>query len=200
MHIQVIQGRTSDPRALKEQLQRWVDEVAPGAVGALGSTFGVTAEGDLIGIARFESAEAAYNNSNRPEQGDWWSVTEKLFDGPVTFHDSTEVDQFLRGGSDDAGFVQVMQGRATDTAKVRALESRMVDALEQNRPDVIGSIRAWYGDGAFTEFVYFTSEAAARDGEAKPLPPEEAALMGELQQVMSIDRFYDLTDLWLFTV
>ena len=58
MFVQVIQGRTSDARQVRAQLDKWVKEVAPGAVGWLGSTAGVTDDGQVIALARFESEEA----------------------------------------------------------------------------------------------------------------------------------------------
>src|SRR3712207_6112514 len=119
MFVQVFQGRTSDPDALRAALERWMRELAPGAIGWLGSTDGVTDDGTFVAVARFESAEAAARNSERPEQGQWWAETEKLFDGEVTFRDSEDVDVELYGDPDRAGFVQIMQGRVTDIARAR---------------------------------------------------------------------------------
>lgn len=199
MFVQVIQGKVSDAAALRERFELWQEELQPGAAGYLGSTFGVTAEGEAIGIARFESADAADRNSARPEQGEWWAGTEKLFDGPVTFHDSSEVDFFAEGDPDQAGFVQVMQGTTSDLAKLREVEARALPMLAQQRPDVIGSLRANYGDGGFSEFIYFRSEAEARAGEKQELPSDAAEIMAEMDGVMTIDRYIDITDPWLFT-
>jgi hypothetical protein len=41
MFVQVIQGQVSDAARVRAQLDRWVEEVAPAAVGWLGSTSGV---------------------------------------------------------------------------------------------------------------------------------------------------------------
>jgi hypothetical protein len=38
-------------------------------------TGGVTGEGDLIAVARFESAEQARASSGRQEQDAWWKET-----------------------------------------------------------------------------------------------------------------------------
>src|ERR1700747_4456 len=67
MFVQVIQGHVSDAAQARAQLDRWAEEVAPGAVGWLGSTSGVTDDGRLVALARFESDEAARPNSDRPE-------------------------------------------------------------------------------------------------------------------------------------
>ena len=190
MFIQVITGEVADPAGIESVLDRWQSEVRPGATGFLGSTGGVTADGRFVVLARFESAEAARANSDRAEQSAWWSEAEKCFAGPVTFHDCTEVDTFRGGGSDEAGFVQVMQGRA-DRARLRALDERVEAVLPDLRPDLLGSVRAWDGD-QYTEAAYFTSEAEARAGEAKPPPAELADAMREWQDVMGPITYYDL--------
>ena len=114
MFVQVIQGHVSDAAQVRAQLGSWVQEVAPGAVGWLGSTSGVTDDGRLIALARFESGEAARRNSDRPEQTAWWEQTAALFTGEPVFHDSTSVQVDTPGDPSQAGFVQVMQGRSSD--------------------------------------------------------------------------------------
>ena len=196
MFIQVIQGRTSDAEGLRRQFDRWSEEVRGGAKGYLGSTGGVADDGTAIFLARFESPDAARQNSGRPEQDAWWNETAKYFDGNVTFRDCTEVDTTLAGGSDKAGFVQVMQGRVTDKARLRALEEEWMPKMQELRPDVIGSVRAWDGDH-FTEAIYFTSEAEAREGEKKMAGGEFD--MAEFDALNDGDvTFVDLKDPWLF--
>ena len=75
MFVQVIQGQVSDPERARAQLDKWVAEFAPGATGWLGSTSGVTDDGTFVSLARFESPEAARQNSDRPEQDQWWMET-----------------------------------------------------------------------------------------------------------------------------
>ena len=201
MFVQFIQGRVSDRHALKARMDQWIQDLKPGAEGWLGSTAGVTEDGRAITMARFESEKAARNNSDRPEQGEWWAQTERLFDGEVTFHDSTEVETGLQGGSDDAGFVQVIQGRATDPARVKALFKEMAVYVGKNRPEVIGWTVGWYGDGGFTEFVYFTSEADARAGERRMEGEDERnTRMEEWRATLDGDpEFYDLKDPWMWS-
>jgi hypothetical protein len=193
MFVQVIEGRIADPAALRRQLDRWNTELRPGAAGFLGSTGGVTDDGRAIALARFESAAAAKANSDRPEQGQWWAETEKCFDGPVTFSDSEEVDLFLAGGSDSAGFVQVMKGSA-DRDKLHALDERFAPSAATFRPDLIGGIRVWTAPGSYVELAYFTSEADARAGEAKAPPPEMAAEMKDFEELMGNVEYLDLRD------
>ena len=100
MFAQVIQGKTSNPQAFDSALNQWVQDLAPGATGWLGSTSGVTEDGRVIAVVRFESEEDARRNSNRPEQDQWWSETAKAFDGEATFRDSTDVTVDVQGDPD----------------------------------------------------------------------------------------------------
>lgn len=193
MFVQMIEGQVADHDGLLRQLDRWDSEVRPGAEGFLGSTMGVTDDGYLLAFARFESPAAARANSNRPEQSQWWAETEGCFDGEATFTDCTEVATFMGGGSDGAGFVQVMRSSAVDRDRLREMD----EAFEKHsgfRPDIIGGLRLWTGADSSTDVVYFTSEAEAREGEKKEPPPELAAAMGEFQDLMSNVEFFDLRE------
>jgi hypothetical protein len=192
MFIQVIRGKAGDPQAARRLMDRWTDELGPGAKGFLGSTAGVTPGGELIALARFESEELAQANSNRPEQGKWWQEMEKTFSGPVTFKNSSDVDVLLGGGSDDAGFVQVMIGTAVDQAKARSLQAQIEKEVTASRPDVIGGLLAWHDDGTFTEAIYFQSEEAARKAEGGEPP----AALAEIDAAMPVAEYLDLRQPW----
>ena len=183
MFVQVIQGRTSDAEALRAAIDRWERDLAPGADGWLGSTGGVTDDGRVIGVVRFESEDAARRNSARPEQDRWWRETERLYDGTVTFRESTDVLVDLQGDPDQAGFVQVMQGRTSDPARARELMAQDPDTWAKFRPDVLGSLEALHDDGSYTMVLYFTSEADAREGERKEVPLELRAVMEEMDKL-----------------
>lgn len=199
MFVQVIEGRVADAEGLKRQVERWRQEIRPGAVGYLGSTGGIADDGRSILVARFESEAAARRNSDRPEQGEWWAETSKYYDGEVSFHESTDVEQITGPGSDDAGFVQVMQGRCPNRGRLQELESAMGPTLHEQRPDVLGDFRVWYGQGDFTMVIYFTSEAAARQGEAKAPPADAREGFDEWPSLLQDVRFTDLRDPWLFS-
>ena len=200
MFVQVIQGRIADAEAMRRALDRWAAELAPGAVGWLGSTAGVTDDGRFVALVRFDSAQAARRNSERPEQDQWWAETSKLFDGEATFRDSTDVTVDAVGDPDRAGFVQVVQGRGSDPERAKELMSQDSDKWAEIRPDVIGSVAAGHDGGAYTMAMYFTSEAEAREGERKELPPELAAQMEEMNK-MSIGEpeFFDIRRPWLLS-
>jgi hypothetical protein len=197
--VQVIQGQVADADKARAALDRWARELAPGATGWLGSTAGVTEDGRFIALARFESEEAARRNSDRPEQGRWWAETAKLFSGEATFNDSSDVTVDLAGDPDEAGFVQVIQGRSSDPDRARELMGRDSSAAwAAYRPEILGSVAVGHEGGAFTMAVYFTSEAAAREGEGKQPPPELQAQMDELVALsVGEPEFFDLKQPWL---
>jgi hypothetical protein len=200
MFVQVIRGRVSDPEQVHAALNRWSGQLAAGAPGWLGSTAGVTDDGRFVALARFESEEAARRNSDRPEQGQWWEETAKLFTGEVTFRDSSDVTADVHGDPDAAGFVQVMQGGSSDPERARELMAQNPDDWAAFRPDVIGSVAVGHEGGAYTMALYFTSEQAAREGERKESPPQLKALMEEMNQLsVGEPEFLDLRQPWLYS-
>jgi hypothetical protein len=196
MFAQVIQGRTSDAEGLRAALDRWVQDLAPGSIGWLGSTGGVTDDGRFVAVVRFESADAAARNSQRPEQSAWWEETQRLFDGEVTFRDSEDVTVDLQGDPERAGFVQIMQGKVTDPDRAKALMAEMnTEAMAAMRPDVLGSVSIGHEGGDWTQVIYFTSEAEAREGEKKEPPPEMQAVMDEMMKMSAgPPDFFDLRE------
>jgi hypothetical protein len=197
MFVQVWEGRVSDRDGLHRQTDRWERELRPGATGFLGSTVGVTDDGYGIAFARFESASAAKANSDRPEQGQWWAETEKCFGGEVSFTDSEDVETFFGGGSNDAGFVQIMRGRA-NRDQLHEMDKSFVEHAPSFRPDLMGVLRVWTGPDAYTEAAYFTSEAEAREGEKKEPPAAIAAEMAKFEEMAANIEFLDLRDPWLY--
>jgi hypothetical protein len=197
--VQVFQGQVSDVEQMRQATDDWLQRLAPGAEGWLGTTAGVTDDGYLIGVARFESAEAARRNSGRAQQGEWWSGVEKLFTQGAVFHDCSEVGVGRRGGSDEAGFVQVIQGRTADVARLREMLSRLDRDFPDARPDLLGYLTAVHDgeNGAFTQILYFTSEQEARAGEQSEMPAEAAAAMREEMDLMQDVRYFDLREPWL---
>ena len=198
--VQVIQAQAADAGKLRAALDRWAQELAPGATGWLGSTAGVTEDGRFIALARFESEEAARRNSDRPEQDRWWAETSQLLTGEATFKDSSDVTLDLAGNPDDAGFVQVIQGRGSDPDRARELMGQDSSAWAAFRPEIIGSVAVGHEGGAYTMAMYFTSEAAAREGERKEPPPELRAEMEEMAALsVGEPEFFDLKQPLLYS-
>lgn len=200
MFVQVIKGRVSDATQARDALDKWFRKLAPGATGWLGSTAGVTEDGRFVALARFESEEAAQRNSDRPEQDEWWRQTSALFTGEATFRDSSDVTVDANGDLDDAGFVQIMQGRGSDPDRARELMDQDSSEWAAFRPDIIGSVGVGHEGGAYTMVMYFTSEEAAREGERKELPPRLQAQMEEVNKLnVGEPEFFDLKQPWLYS-
>ena len=198
MFVQVIQGKVSDAAAVRARMDTWMKELAAGADGWLGSTAGVTDDGDFVALARFESEEAAGRCCDGPEQTAWWEETAKLFEGEPTFLESTDVDVDTPGDPDRAGFVQVMQGRTSQPDRARELMASDPTDWAGFRPEILGTVTANHDDGRWTMVIYFTSEAEAREGEKKEPPEEVAKLMKELDALsVGEPTFLDLRDPWL---
>lgn len=197
MFAQIIRAKVSDPGAVRPVVDRWMKELGPNATGWLGSTGGVTEDGQLFVLVRFESEEAARANSDKPEQGKWWAEMEKLFDGEAAFQDSNDVQVDTSGDPDAAGFVQVMSGQVTDPERVKQLMADQPD-MRALRPDILGSVTVNHDEGKWTMVIYFKSEAEAREGEAKEMPPEALKAMEEMQS-LSIGQpdYLDLKAPWL---
>jgi len=192
MFVQIINGKVKDAEEVRRQDERWRKDVMPGAKGFLGSTVGVTDDNRFLAFVRFSDEAAARANSDRPEQSSWWGAFEQCLDGAPTFRESNDVALLFDGGSDKAGFVQVMEGSVSDRAKAEAFETpQMLDELHAARPDLIGSIRAWFDGGKFVDVSYFTSEADARKGEKSE---EFSGPSEQYMQLFTDVSFLDLRD------
>lgn len=196
MYMQIFQGAIRDADAARATMDRWLTDLESGAEGWLGGTFGVTDDGMFVAAVRFESEEAARRNSERPEQGEWWREMAQHFTGPITFHDCKDVVVLLGGGSDDAGFVQVIQGQVADPDRARAFAEQTSELMATYRPDVIGATIAIDEDGFFTQTIAFTSEDAARDGERKEMPADVAATMAEGMAMLTDVHYFDVHHPW----
>ena len=192
MFIQMIQGPCTRQDEAHQLLDEWRRDLAPSATGWLGGTYGFTDDGQLIGVVRFESREAAMANSDRPEQGEWAAKMAEVMDGPMEFHDCDDVTLLFDGGSDDAGFVQIIRGRVDDPSRLKAMMADTTQ-LHEMRPEILGGTLAIEADGSFVETVAFTSEADARKGEQIEPP---ADVRRELDYAMKGATFYDLHHPW----
>lgn len=193
MFIQILEGKCTRRDELRRLFDRWQDEVARGAEGWLGGTYGFTDDDLFVGVVRFETEEAAAANSTRQEQSDWWAETEALFDGPVEFHDCNDVSLLMSGGSDQAAFVQVIRGKTDDRTRLKAMLNQNSEALHAARPEILGGTLAIEEDGTFTQTVGFLNEAAARAGEAEAMPEE---VRQDFDTVTHDVSYLDLPDPW----
>ena len=191
MFIQVFHGKLADPELWVAQVGKWRQDIRPRTTGFLGFTSGVTADSYMVTVARFESQQTAQVDSDLPEQGEWFAASSKAFAGELTFHDCPQVELLFGGGSDRAGFVQVMTGRAKDPDALRVISRDMEDELRLVRPDLIGGTVGWHGDREFVQTSYFTSEAQARTNERTMA---ETPLLGRFMAQIDGDlHYHDLT-------
>lgn len=191
MFVQVIRAKTSDADSVARMQERWDQELRPGAKGWLGLTSGVAADGTVVIAVRFEDEAAAKANSDRPEQGAFFEEARKNFEGEPSFVNSSDTD-VVGNPSDDAGFVQVMTYDVHDRKKLEELEAKVMPDLMKARPDVLGQYRVWDGKTAI-DFLYFTSEAEAREGEKKMgSDPQMQKQMEEFMALGTEPAFIDL--------
>ena len=137
---------------------------------------------------------AARANSDRPEQGAWWSETEKYYDGASLLrgvvgchraHGRRVERRRVRPGDEGGG----RRPRPRSTVSTTSFEQ-----LASVRPDLLGRPPCVDRRRSVRRAAYFTSEAEARAGEQKELPEEVQALMAEFQEIMANTEFIDLID------
>jgi hypothetical protein len=173
-------------------IDTWNTEVKPGAIGYLGTTAGVLDGGRFVICARFESEELAMQNSDRPEQGAFFEQAKQNFAGEPEFYNVTDVQTWLDGGSDDAGFVQVMIGRSPDRDALQARAQQDPEGLRNARPEIIGGLSGVWGEDGYVNIAYFTSEAEARKGESSEPPADMKEMVDEFQRLLGDVEFLDL--------
>lgn len=194
MFVRVVRGHAIDPISLRQQWHNWERPVATAGDGYLGATAGVAADNTFVAMIRFTS-EAAADRCTESADGasSWDDVLGRLRDTLV--EDAHRTDIWNKGGSDDAGFVQIRQGVSSDPARLRYLYvNQQPVRMGPHRPEVLGGLFAWHGDARFTLSAYFTSEAAARRGESLH---EFASFFDDINAVMHDLTYIDLCDPWL---
>jgi hypothetical protein len=137
MFIQVIQGNVSDEAALRQSVDRLVTEVLPEAIGHLGTTAGMCDDGVFLAVVRFESAEAAAQNSARSGQQLWWAETATFFEGDVTLTDFVDAPRTSDSGRTDAGLAD--DGSTTEpntSGEPPAVEHGLIEKIKDVWHDI----------------------------------------------------------------
>lgn len=194
MWIRIARGKTAEPAKLKALVETFTTDPEGLPAGSLGVTFGFAKDGTAVVSSRFESKAAgeAWFSSDQ-----FKARLEKITALGTEITDefrSDDVVVFGKGGSDDAGFVQVMTGNTSDRAKYEQISNTLDEFLTKERPDVIGGITAFGDNGRYFDVVYFTNEADARVGEKKELSAGAQEILGQLESITSDVEFIDLTD------
>lgn len=196
MSVQIIDGKVTNPTALRARWDTWVSECAPGAVGLERGVGGVTPDGRGVLMAWFASPREAERNAGRPEQDAWWRGTEKVFDGPARFTESGDVTTTHGAPTPEARFVQLMRAKVTSRAELERIEEEAGDLFAQWRPDLLGAQRAWLPGGEVVAIDFFTSLEEARVGEQSAPPPGLGELFGQWQAQLADVQWFDLPDPW----
>lgn len=194
MFVQIIEGRTKDAEGQARHGATW--DTAVGKPGILGVTAGATDDGRFVSVVRFESEEAARAIQDSPEQTAWFETMSTFYDGPPTFAESSEVEELLGGGPDEAGFVQVMRSTGVDRAQVQRMD-KLFETFADQRPDLLGVLRVWTGPDSCVDVAYFSSEAEARAGEQVEMPAELQEAMADMGEPAGTTEYLDLKQPYL---
>jgi len=197
MFIQMVQGDCTRQGDMRMLVDSWCAGIAD-EEGWLGGTYGFTDDGRFVGIARFTNAQACVDSAKRPGSAAFWALALELFDGAVGIHQSDDVTLMFDGGSEDAGFIQVLTGQLRDAAQMRYLlaDQDMTAMLHASRPEILGATLAIGADGTFTETVAFTDEAMARQGETIRMPEQ---VQRTLDNAVAQVEYLNLRDPWFAT-
>lgn len=192
MFVQVVRGVVADPDAAFARLDQWLEDLAPAAPGWLGTTAGVTADQELVAFVRFATPADARANGDRLEQGQWWAGSVLLFAGDVTFDNYEDATVFGDGGSDAAGVVEVLRGRARHGTSADELAGRLVQQAEERGREqgLIGGLVGARDDGSFTRASYYCRSVVGR-----PLPPAppldlQTSGRGPETQLLRLERLW----------
>ena len=195
MFIQIIQGRATNPPGIRRDLGRWQRQLAADADGWLGSTTGITEDGWSITVVRFASEAQARRNRDRPEHREWWRDASQHL-ARVVSHDAPKVHLHRDGGSDQAGFVQVIQGHSDDLERMAGFGGDHGEVVAREAPHLLGMTVAEHADrpGDFTQILYFTSEQDARRFAAEPPAAADEPILERLRSLVTNARCLDLRD------
>lgn len=188
MLFQVVLGKVADPEAAR---RAWEGISLADLTGWFGSAGGVTTDGRLVLSAAFESPEAA------EAAGSWWSALEGELESPTVVLETEDVAVVSVKPPTGAGFVQLMRAAVRDRERLEAVEAEIGPAFIEHRPDFLEGNRLWFDDGTLVALDYFSSEAEARAGEAKPLPEVLATGFQQWFSLLVDPEWYDLTNPWI---
>jgi len=194
MFIQMVQGECSRRIEMRRLVDNWCTVIAD-EEGWLGGTYGFTDDNRFVGIVRFTDSQACIEAAQRPFAASFWAQALELLDSDVEIHQSDDVTLMFDGGSEDAGFVQVLTGQLKDAAQMRYLvaDQDMTAMLHATRPEILGATLAISQDGTFTETIAFTDEALARRGEAIRMPEQ---VQRTLEEAVADVEYLDLRNPW----
>ena len=198
--VQIIQAPVADADDVRDHFDHWFEDLVDDATGWLGTTAGTTDEGELFAAVRFVSTEAARRNSQREEQDAWWQeLLRRLADEPVV-HSCSDVAEIAGGASDHAGYVQVVQGRASNLSDVLHDIARGAETTLPHRPTLLGGYLAAHDEGGgFSEVMYYPTVEAAEAKESEQLRESRLSRIQEKATFLTDVRRLKFIEPWLYS-
>ncbi len=194
--VQILQGTVGDAAGVRSELDRWRRELGPTTAGWRRLTAGLSRDGRMIALTRFDAPESYRHHRVRPEHKAWLGGLEFCLAAPVTIIECPAVQMLGAGDSDGAGFIQIVQGRITDPARFAATRLEVTRALHRHAPHVLGVMFLEHagGRGYFTEVTYCTSERDTRAAE-RQMPVEMAMLLGTQRSFVESLRLMECSEM-----
>lgn len=185
MFVRIATGHTTDPRSLREGLERWMAGL-PEDAGHIGTTAGVGEDGTYFVASRYGSRDEA-DRSGSPTT-----------DREATVFDCPLVETYMGEIPARSGFVQIeiFEG-LRDEDEYRDV-CRGFHALRDLRPDLLGTLVCYAGDGNVFAVNHFTSEEDARAAESGEPPFEVIALEERWAAVIDRKRYLDIREPWMY--
>ena len=198
MFVQVIQGHVSDAGKVRAQLDKWVTEVAKGASAGWGAPVAsptTAGSSPWCASSRRRPRNGTATDRNRPRGGARCRLCSPMSPSSTTAQGSTSTPRATRRRP--ASSRSCKAARATPERARELMDNDPTD-WSAFRPEILGTTSVGHDSDAWTMAIYFTSEAAAREGEQKPPPPEMEAMMKEMD-ALSVGEpvYFDLRDPWL---
>src|SRR5687768_4501027 len=97
MFVQFIRATINDVDGLRAHLKRGGAELTPGVVGFLGSTAGISTNGEFVVLARYGSEASCRTSRARTESVAWWHDVRDYIDGEPVVKESDRVSVLISG-------------------------------------------------------------------------------------------------------
>ena len=192
MFAQVIKGKVSDPEAVKTATERWV-KAGPKRGRLAGLHRGNNGRRPVRHGCAFRVRGGGSPQQRSPRTGQMVGGDGEAVRRRCDLPGQLRRDSRPAGRPGHSWLRADHAGPCTDPERAKELMSKDADKWAAFRPDVIGSVTVGHDDGAYTMVLYFTSEAEAREGERKEVPPELQATMDEMNKISTGEpEFFDL--------
>ncbi len=197
MFVWIVEGDVLAKALLRnawEQLQVTLS-AHPGWIRSAG---GVDGSGHFTGMIYLTDPQAWSEVAEDDGVKLWLVNVLKHLNAPVS-SETPRASVLIDPMQESARFLQFISARTSDVERFTAVNDAFQIEVRTHRPDVVGSLIAWFDDDRFVETVLFTSEQDARNAESREFPGGIEGLFGELMQLMQGIDYRDVRDPWLAT-